>query len=699
VVGGQHATGQATVIGSVGTYVQAPVAGGVPVVHAISGGQQIAPGVVFVGRHAETELLLAALAPDDQAGPAVSTVAGMGGVGKTALARFCAAEAVKRGWFAGGAYVVDLQGYSPGGSVPGSAVFAPLLHQLGVPTENVPADPAAQAAVYDQVLRVMARQGRRVLLVLDNASTATQVAGLVPASGGHRVVVTTRDTLAIPGARRLDLNVLTEIDAVALLNQALREQVPDDDRATDGGAVLVGVCGLLPLAVRIAAGLLADEPDTSCTELAMELAGTATDAFAHGETRVAPVLATSIDVLAVRAPQAAQLLRLLPVNPGPDISTEAAAALGGLSVATARTSLRALRQAHLINLVDRRWRLHDLVRRYLLDRLEESNAATLRLLHYYAMTATAANEHLLALPGRPVPEEFSGRDQALTWFDAEHANLVASVQSATRVGHAAYTIRLAFALEEYLHSWRRLFNDSLTVSQAALDMCQKSGKRLEEGAAWNALGHALRDLGRPDDAVNAHEHALDIFQKIGHRLREGNAFNQLGLALRTLGRLDEALAAHNHALAICQEFGDRRNEGTTWANLALTLQNMQHLDEAVTALEHACDIFREIGDRDREGVTWHNLAVVLRDLGRLTEAVTAHEHACDIFREVCDRHREGETWFGLAHTFLHLERIDEVRNCLSEAAAAYNDSGETDAAQDIRELLEEIDALVKTTGS
>jgi hypothetical protein len=319
---------------------------------------------------------------------------------------------MKQGLFPGGAYVVDMRGYSPGGMVSGSSVLEPLLHRLGA--ENVPGEPTAQAAVYDQTLRMLARQGRRVLLVLDNASTAAQVEGLLPTAGGHRVVITTRDTLAIPGARRLSLDVLTETDAVALLDRALREQDPNDSRAADDGAVLVDGCGLLPLAVRIAAGLLADEPDMFCAELATELASTAADGFAHGENRVAPVLAASVNRLADRDPQAARLLGLLPVNPGPDISTEAAAALSELSVSAARTSLRALRQANLINLVDRRWHLHDLVRRYLVDRMgmfEELKTATSRLLDYYASTTEAADIDTAQSIQRQIVEHFGADDK------------------------------------------------------------------------------------------------------------------------------------------------------------------------------------------------------------------------------------------------------------------------------------------------
>lgn len=683
-----------TVIASVGTFVQAAHdAAVVPVVHAIAGGQPVAPGVAFVGRQEETEKLLAALAPGDgepvvNAGPVVvSAVAGMGGVGKTALVRFCAAEAVERGWFPGGAYVVDLQGYSPGGMVARDALFAPLLHQFGVPAENVPGEPAAQAAVYDQALRFLASQGRRVLLVLDNASTAAQVDGLLPTAGDHRVVVTTRDTLAIPGARRLDLDVLTVADALELLDEALREHDPADERAVETeAAALVGVCGLLPLAVRIVAGLLADEPDMSCAELATELANTPADGFAHGETRLAPVLAASIDRLAAGDPQAERLLRLLQVNPGPDISTEAAAALGGLSVAAARTSLRALRQAHLITHAERRWQLHDLVRRYLLDRHADQDAAISRLLDHYTATATAADRHFRFLPGQPMPELFDGRDQAFAWLDAEHANLVAAVQLAATRHDARCTFHLALALTGY-QLWRRHFNDLLTVSQVALDVCQENENRLLTGTAWDNLGVALQNVQRLEEAAIAHEHARDIFQEVEDREHEATAWDHLGLALRELRRFAEAVTAHEHSLAICQEFGDRPGEGVAWNNLALALQELEQFDKAINALEHARDIHQETGNRHGEGSAWNNLGLVLQKLGQLDTAINAHERARAIHQETGDRYREGTAWNNLGVALGSLRRFNEAIRCYQEAAAAFIESGAADSVPKLRVLF------------
>jgi hypothetical protein len=63
----------------------------------------------FTGRRASVTDVLSRL-DQVQELPAVTAIAGMGGVGKTALATHAAHEAVRRGWFPGGAIFVNMHG-------------------------------------------------------------------------------------------------------------------------------------------------------------------------------------------------------------------------------------------------------------------------------------------------------------------------------------------------------------------------------------------------------------------------------------------------------------------------------------------------------------------------------------------------------------------------------------------------------------
>jgi tetratricopeptide (TPR) repeat protein len=604
----------------------------------------------FTGRAAELAVMTELLDPAGAAGTVVvSAVAGLAGVGKTALAVQAGYAARERGWFAGGVLFLDLHGYDEAPVGPAQALDG-LLRALGVAAEHIPPDAEARAALYRSALAAVSEP---VLVIADNASSEAQVRLLLPGPGPHRVVATSRHTLAGLGARLLDVTVLDEAAGVALLEAALRAARPDDDRASsdrEAAGRLAAICGGLPLALQIAAALLKADPTRSVSELAEELGAErgrlGALRYDDGSGTAAPSVAAAFELSCRRLDETtARIFRLLPVNPGPDVSTAAAAVLSDLPQSEVRGVLGGLARAHLIDGAAGRWRMHDLLRLYT-RQLSDAHAdadgreqARDRLLRYYLDTADAADDHLRALPGTVVPAEFTGRDSALAWLDAERPSLVAAVAMAAATGADQVALGLPLALGMYFE-WRRRFDDWLITLAVSLTTARQVGDRSVEAAALGNLGVALREVRRFGESITAHRDAAVIYRETGDRHREGNALNNLSSALRQAGRFGEAITAGQNATAIYQESGDRHSEGTGLNNLGMALLQTGRPGESITAHQDAAVIFRETGDRHSEGIALNNLGLALLEAGRPGESITAHQDAAVIFQETGDRHSE-----------------------------------------------------------
>ena len=167
--------------------------------------------------------------------------------------------------------------------------------------------------------------------------------------------------------------MLDDEAGVALLDEALRAARPSDDRIhadRQGAARLAGICGGLPLALQITAALLKADPSRTVSEMADEL----TDEmqrlemlrYDDGSGTSAPSVAAAFELSYRHLDMAtARVFRLMPVNPGPDVSTAAVAALADLPVGDVRKVISQLVRAHLIEAAAGaagRWRMHDLLR-------------------------------------------------------------------------------------------------------------------------------------------------------------------------------------------------------------------------------------------------------------------------------------------------------------------------------------------------
>ncbi|PRY59253.1 AfsR/SARP family transcriptional regulator [Glycomyces artemisiae] len=383
----------------------------------------------FTGRDDEIRALDDALdAADGEAGLAV--VAGMGGVGKTALAVRWAHRVAHR--FPDGQLYFNLRGFDPlsDGADP-AAVLAEALAALGVPAQQLPAGLSERVGLYRTVL---AR--RRVLVVLDNARDAAQVLPLLPVAPGSFTLVTSRDRLtglaAGEGADAVPLGVMSEADAWALLVRriGLARAVAEEEPVRR----IVAACGRLPLALTLIGAWAAQHPGFSIASLADRLDQT-TNVFKVLAAAVPgsdprSVFACSYQALDSRA---AQAFRLFGLHPGPELTPAAMASLMGGPRADAEAALNELAGVHLIEQPrPGRYTMHDLLRAYAKERLAEEvaadlgDAAALRMVEHYLFTASALGpaERSFAFDlGEPspgvAPETFADPEAAAAWLDAE----------------------------------------------------------------------------------------------------------------------------------------------------------------------------------------------------------------------------------------------------------------------------------------
>jgi len=426
-----------------------------------------APAGHFAGRAHELAALTRLLGQGDSGQHTtvvISAIGGTAGVGKTALALRWAHQVADR--FPDGQLYVNLRGFDPAlPPMPAAEAIRLALDALEVPAERIPASLDAQAGLYRSVLA-----GKKVLIVADNAADAAQVRPLLPGSPGCLVVVTSRSQLAglvaIDGAVPLPLDVLTSAEARDLLARILGEARV----AAEPGAAgqLVEVCGCLPLALAITAARAAIRPELALAAVAAELADAAgrLDALQADGDPCASVRAALASSYRHLSADAARMLRLLGLHPGPDISLLAAASLAGVPDRQTARQLAELADASLVSREGAdRYALHDLVRLYaaeLVQRVDggaEREAATNRMLDHYLHTGHAAA--VLLRPGRiPIvmaplcpgttPEHPDDGRAAESWYEAEHQVLVAVARHAFAAVQDARAWSIAWTLDDYL---------------------------------------------------------------------------------------------------------------------------------------------------------------------------------------------------------------------------------------------------------
>ncbi|MGW0192734.1 ATP-binding protein [Nonomuraea sp. NPDC003201] len=628
-----------------------------------------ADAAAFIGRARELAVL-------DDVGDAatvvVTAIDGMAGVGKTALAVHAAYQLAPR--FPDGDLFVDLHGYTRGlpAADPADAL-ARVLEVLGVPGETIPQHLDDRAALYRSVLA-----DRKMLIVLDNAADEAQVRPLLPGAGGCLVLVTSRRRLVgLDDARMVSVDVLPLADAIALFTgTAGEERVAGVPREVL--AAVVRRCGLLPLAIRLAAARLKAHPAWSVRHLLQRL-----EQHQHplselraGQHSVTAALDLSYQELTDAERRA---YRLLGLHPGMDLAPDAAAALLATTVKRAATLLDRLLEVHLLQEpIPCRYRFHDLIRTHAAERAagEESEsdrrAASARLLNHYSRAASAAMDLLYPYEAdmrpRIAPDEVAppAVADAAAWLDAELSNLLSLAQLAAEHGFSEHVRHLSATLHRCLRT-RGRYAEAETLLERALSAARTAEYRTGELEALLGLGEIRQMQCRYEAALEDSSRALAIACAIGHRAGELRALNGIGMVRGFQGEYARAAEHFEQALDIARAIGHRTGELDALIAAGNVHRIMGWYDTSADELAQALVIARSIGHRTGELRALLGTGFIHLGQGAHGPATGYFTLALGLARGTGHRLGELDSLNGLGHLHRFQGRYEEAYDCYEQA--------------------------------
>jgi DNA-binding SARP family transcriptional activator/tetratricopeptide (TPR) repeat protein len=644
----------------------------------------------FTGRDEQIDMIQAHLtaAADDprQLAVPIIVLAGKPGIGKTALGVHVSHRLVSR--YPDGQLFADLHGSTD--QISPMRLLERFLRTLGVPGNSIPDGLEERAEMYRGLL-----SDRRMLVVLDNAGSETQVLPLLPGNPRTAVLITTRSRLgALAGAVHVDVDVLDPAHCAELLSR-----IAGDDRVsveTHAVEALIELCGRLPLALRIAGARLSARPHWSVEQLAERLENETRrlDELNHGVMGVRVSISLTYDNI---SDPARRLFRLLAVVDTPIFSAWVCAALLDRPLADAHDLLDDLVDAQLVDIdgvgPSRQYRFHELIRVFARERLAheeqlaERAAALRRVFGGLLFLAGEAHRKLYGegnkdlhsaaarwrMPQRVVDRMLS---DPLDWFERERQFIVSAVRQAAELGAVEYCWDLAvtsvtlFESRVYLADWRE-------THEVALAAVRQADDRLGRAVVLYSVGALAIVEKRLVEAWRRLENALELFETLGEEHGQAMANRQLAFLERLDGNLDQAARRYEQVLSVVRRDGNP-------AAIAYVLHNIAQIElergnprDAKTMLGQALELSRQVGGRRIEAQALHRLGQAHLQAGEPEDAVVIFKQALAATRDSGDAIGEAYATLGLGTAYLHAGDLAEAGGVLTAARRLAVASAET----------------------
>lgn len=318
----------------------------------------------FTGRRRELDDVARFLESEERATAVpIVMITGMPGVGTSTLA-IHAAQCL-RARFPDGQFYAELGGSMATPADP-FTILGQFLRAADFPAARIPRTLSERSAIF----RTWAAS-RRVLVVLDDADSATATSPLLPGSPRCAVIATGR-ACTLPGARTMPLDVLSEAEGARMLAKIAGEARLVAEPGT--AERIVRLCGGLPIAIRAIGARLAAMPHWPLRELEQQLA--------DGDGRLSELCRAGVDMRAGYDSRYRQLAEpeqnafcLLSVLPGDSFRAEDLGTLISGDAAKAGSILARLAEHDLLRMTRTEadgvmcYQFHELTRLYARERL------------------------------------------------------------------------------------------------------------------------------------------------------------------------------------------------------------------------------------------------------------------------------------------------------------------------------------------
>ncbi|MEV4348212.1 helix-turn-helix domain-containing protein [Actinoplanes sp. NPDC049596] len=544
----------------------------------------------FTGRAAELATVAAWAAEGRETAPVIA-ISGTAGVGKTTFAvRAAQAWPVDRQLF------VDLRGLDAKPLTP-LTVLSRLIRAVSPDVRAVPRDVDETSALWHSLIR-----GQRVVIVLDNAISESQVRPALPPHGPAVVLVTSRRSLSgLEDVHRLRLEPLSEGDSTALLASILSGAEPSREQLRR----IADLCVHIPLALRIAGNRLASRPGWTADDLIARLTAQERrlEALSAGDLQVKVAFDLSYQQL---SGVTRRLFRRLALVPGSSTGAELAAVLVEEPLPVTEDALDDLIDLSLLQQrPDGRFDFHDLLRLYAASALDKEESAADRAAairrrdDWLLDTVIVAGRHFEpdygpGKAGRTEVVELTSTAEASAWLRAEAENWLPALHAAAEQNDHQRVIDVAEALHWFGDSWfiwpgwedvytlssraaERLGDDvlravhegylawvyiatteentdaALVHARTALECAGRSGDRRQIGWANYYVSWALRAQGRSAEQIGFSRAAVADLRAVGDLEGVPNALIQLGMAMIGSGAGDDAIGIFEEVMAVVRD--------------------------------------------------------------------------------------------------------------------------------------------------
>ncbi len=227
-----------------------------------------------------------------------------------------------------------------------------------------------------------------------------------------------------------------------------------------------------------------------------------------------------------------------------------------------------------------------------------------------------------------------------------------------------------------------LLNSAISENLPNVDTDPESAK------VESALRHALADIyltrGDLDRALSLYQESLSLREQLGDKIEIGATLHAMASIFISRGDLDHALELYQKNLELLEHLDDKSALAATLHRMAVVFVMRDDPDRALQYYQDSLQLGEQLGDKRGNAATLHQMAEVFLNRDNPDRALELYQESLQLFNQLGDKKSKAASLGNMANIYIEQKNWEQAESLLLEALELVKTTNEPPAFEIVK---------------
>ncbi|MBN8580179.1 MAG: tetratricopeptide repeat protein [Anaerolineae bacterium] len=210
-------------------------------------------------------------------------------------------------------------------------------------------------------------------------------------------------------------------------------------------------------------------------------------------------------------------------------------------------------------------------------------------------------------------------------------------------------------------------NRALALLRESLLLADQLGNIRSKASSLHAMSQIFLINGDLDRALEFSQESLQLSEQLSDKREIGARLHQMARIFVERGDLDHALELYQKNVKVLEELGDKDAEAVSLYSMADVYVRRGEFNQALKFYEQSLLLLNKLGDKKNKAKALGNMANALFFSGDLEKAISYYQESLQLLEELDSKEDKEAVLGGIANIYLHKNDWEQAEKLLLEA--------------------------------